>query len=473
MRIIYVSTEIANLIKVGGLGDVVYSLSKELAQKNLQISVITPKYKSITPCKLKGFSFLKNVTLYEKKKKLENLIWHKKIDKVDFFLVDSFPDKNYFHRKNVYGYKDDDKRFLYFSKVAAFFINTHFKKIDAIHLHDWHTSAVTFFVKKNIKTILTIHSAKYQGITKKSNLIKIGVEQKDIEKTKQIIANKTKYNLLKAGISICNHITVVSPTYAKEILKDAYGLEKDFKKNQKKISGILNGIDQNTWDPEKDKTLYANYSSKNTLDDIINIKEKNKKYLRKILKLKQNNKPLIINIGRLVYQKGPKLIKKAIINSINHKKFQFISLNSVHINEITKDFLKLKKQCKDNKDIKIILHYDDELSHLLFASADFIFIPSVFEPCGLTQLIAMRYGTIPIVRETGGLKDTIFDVNNKKQNGYCFKKYLIKSMEKTFNIALTDWYENDLKLKKMKKYVMQIDHSWKNSIQKYIKIYES
>jgi starch synthase len=473
MKIVHVASEMALLAKVGGLGDVVYGLSKELIKKKEHVHVILPFYSSILKKQIKNLK--KEIFyFYTNGKKHKNEHYFGNLHGIKISLIK--PSPNIFSRKNIYGYKDDFYRFLYFSYASLELLKQKNEKTDILHLHDWHTSACSLFLKTIFskdkpfikKIVLTIHNLKYQGTGKKSDLTKFGIE-KTIPQIKG--GTKNSINLLKAGIIYSNAIVTVSPTYSREILTKKFGnnLENLLKKYKNKLYGVLNGIDTNIWSPDKNPYIFEKYSKNDSSKKIQLAKEKNKNYLRQKLKLNKKNAYMIGCISRLVQQKGPTLIKAAILQTLK-KDDQFVLLGNGD-KSINQTFMKLNKKYKKTKDLSIILAYDEKLAHQIYAACDFIIIPSNFEPCGLTQLIALSYGAIPIVRKTGGLADTVFDKDgsSSKKNGIVFTPFSQKSAKAAVTRALD---MTPIEIQSLIKKIMNMDFSWKNSCKEYQKIYK-
>ncbi len=491
MHIINVAAEMAPLIKVGGLSDVTCGLSRELS-KNNTVEVILPKYRNIHEDYLKDLKIIsKDVITLENKKKYKNTIWQANYDKIRITLIDPEHELNYFGRDNVYGYKDDLYRFLYFSRTVFEYLTKHHDSFDILHIHDWHTAILSVlfheYNQKKPNVVLTIHNLQYQGRCHERHLNSIGLDGKKYLDNGSMQDNKYKHslNLLKGGIVYSDAITTVSPSYAKEILhkKNGENLDITLIQNKNKLHGILNGIDQNIWNPETDKFLKVNYSSKDSLEKILKAKKENKKHLRSKLDLEDKHAPVISNIGRLVPQKGPSLIRHAILRTIE-KNSQFVLLGSSPNKMTERRFNNLREKLHSNKDIHMYFGHSEELAHLLYAASDFIIVPSFFEPCGLTQIIAMRYGTIPIVRRTGGLADTISDIDNPilqtkasdgydlTPNGYTFDAFSQKGINNALDRAIKAWFDDPQKIHHIKKTIMNIDYSWKKSAEKYVELYK-
>lgn len=472
MDIVHIAAELSPIAKVGGLAEAVFGLLHSLSQKE-KISIILPYYSFIDSKKITSLKKDCSIEIQNKKKTHKVEIFKGKID--DFTVV-LLKEKNFFGKKNIYGYKNDNDRFLFLSKASLEYLTQSKIKIDILHIHDWHTSACLplyheIFQDKGLKigkVVLSIHNLCYQGICLKKDL-----EEYGIIKTSALLKNESGsgYNLLKGGILLADQVITVSPTYSKEILKKehSFGLFKTLNRSKNKIIGLLNGIDSTIWNPSNDKFLASKFSSKMALDKIKLAKGKNKKALLKKVTLKDSNKPLISFIGRLTEQKGLELIKHAITKAQSGK-YTFILLGSSTETVVQKNFEKLKKDLKAYNNIHLHLGFNEELAHLIYAASDYLIIPSQFEPCGLVQLIAFHYATIPIARSTGGLKDTIIDNKDNKGTGYLFSKYDEKAFDKVLNKAL-NIYGTKEHFSLMKRAFMQ-NYCWTKAIDGYIKTYQ-
>ncbi len=459
-KIIFAAAECAPFVKVGGLADVVGSLPKALKGIGSDISVILPYYESIKIPK-------KELKLFKKKVKLPFLdkieyfdIWKTNLpnSKVPVFLIKN----NKYFKGGAYSmesshfspYEFEAARFLFFMRSiieAAKII-----KPDTIHCHDWHTSLVPFLSKQeglNIRTIITIHNIAYQGIYK-SELINKFLKT-ELEGS---------VNCLKNGIENADIVTTVSPNYAKEILGSefGFGLEGALKKRKKDLVGIINGLDPDQFNPEKDSYIKKIYSPKS-----VGAKKDNKKDLQEKCFNNSNNKVAVIGmVTRIAEQKGFDLIEE-IFDDLMKKEIQLIILGKG--TKKYEDFLrKQSKKCPDKFFLKT--DFDEEFAHQIYAGSDIFLMPSAFEPCGLGQMIAMRYGTIPVVRSVGGLKDTVDQVSGSNGTGFLFKKYDSKEFMKEIKKSLK-LFENEKVWKKVQSNCMKKDFSWKASAKKYLKIY--
>lgn len=474
MHILHIATEAAPFAKVGGLADVVTGLSLEMAKRGHQLEILIPKYDCIDYSSLKNLKVENGPFLIEENEQnYNNTIWSADYDGLRILLLETQHPLGYFTRKLIYGAQDDNDRFLYFCKAAAAYLAKTKKQPDVLHLHDWPTAIIPFLYKAE-KIVFTIHNLEYQGRCSLLNLFKIGLKKESYFREMQDPIFPGVINLLKGAIKQADALTTVSPTYEKEIKTEegGRGLHPLLIENQHKLTGILNGIDTAFWNSEKDPFLARHYSIK----DMIDAKQENRRHLGKQLNLQESKGPLVISISRLVPQKGPELIEYALQKTLE-KGGQFVLLGTSTVKEITNRFQNLRDQLAKNKNVSIQLEYNEPLSHLVYAAADMIVIPSLYEPCGLTQMIAMRYGTIPLARRTGGLADTVFDIETskepeKKRNGFTFDYPDFKGIDWVLDRAFACHQNENKKWQKIMQHAMQMDFGWKNSADAYLKIYQ-
>jgi len=470
MKILFVSSEAHPFNKSGGLGDVAYSLPKALA-KTIDIRVIMPKYTSIHDkycSKMKLISkFTTNVSWREKYVGLYRM----KYDNIPFYFIDN---EDYFNRPNAYGYFDDGERFAYFSRAVIDAIE-HMNFIpDIIHCNDWQSALVPVFLKafygkkyKNIKVIYTIHNLKFQGVYNEKTLYDIlGLSEYYFDEERMKFNDAISY--MKGGIIFSDYITTVSSTYANEIKYPFFGegLHGLFQKLNYKVLGIVNGIDYDTFNPRKDKELNTKYGISTRSKKI-----KNKLALQRELGLLESeNIPVIGVVTRLTGQKGLDLIAH-ILEELLILDVQLVVLGTGDIQ--FEDLFKYYAHIYPSK-LSANITFDSTLAKKIYAGSDIFLMPSLFEPCGLSQLISMRYGTIPIVRETGGLKDTVIPYNEFKETGtgFGFKNYNAHELLQTLKYALKI-YENKDKWDKLIKNAMERKSSWANAAKEYKKIYRA
>jgi len=463
MKVLFSSSECSPFVKVGGLADVVSSLPKSLAQLGVKVSIVIPFYEFL---KLKTPPHLveKNISLKFGQNETFD-IWQTTLPntKIPVYLIKN---PKYFSGKEVYlsedasseGTQQEAARFLFLSQATiklAEILNT-----DIIHCHDWITGIIPYLVKKekkNFKTILTIHNLGYQGIY-----------SPEIVNYFLHTNFSTKVNCLKLGIVNSNRVTTVSPTYAKEILipKNGFGLSKYLSQRKNKLRGILNGLDTQTFNPQKDTFLKKQYSVK-----AIKNKKYNKVFLQKTyFKAIKPDTPIFALISRLTSQKGIYLVEK-IIPQLMKQDVQFIVLGK-GVKQHENFFVKTAK--KFPKKFWIKIGFDEELAHQIYAGSDIFLMPSFYEPCGLGQLIAMNYGTIPVVRAVGGLKDTVQPVKMSSSiirgTGFTFENFSSKTLWPTIEKVLS-LYKDKKIWQQVQINGMKKDFSWKKSAREYLDLY--
>lgn len=441
LKILIAAAEIAPIAKVGGLGDVIGALPKALAKLNLDARVIIPFYGAIDKNKYKIKLIGRNIKIGDAPINL----WLTKIPNstVLVYLIEH----NNFYGKEIYSTAladgpTDMEKYAFFSRAILESIKVIGFKPDVIHLNDWHTAEVARLLKneyktdsffKQAKTLYTIHNLANQGLNNGKNYMAEGILNADL-------------------------INTVSPTYAKEILTKEYGagLENILIKRKKQLYGILNGIDTDFFNPRTDKLIKFNYSA-----DSLSGKTANKAELQRRYGLPQEkNTALAGLVTRFVAQKGINLITEKF-SGLN---CQFVFLGTGE-KRLEQALLNLSKKYPDK--FKVIIKFDEKLAHQIYAASDIFLVPSKFEPCGLTQMIAMRYGTVPLVRATGGLADT---VNNK--NGFSFKKYSSEELYKTIDKALAVFYKNKKLWQRLKVNGLKYNFSWSNPAREYLKLYK-
>lgn len=493
MHIIHIAAELAPLAKVGGLADVVLGLSRELSWKGHDIDIIIPKYDCMDSSQIRDLTIdVKDVPSFYQGKWFSNTIWIGWVENIKVYFIEPHHPRLFFNRGCFYGCEDDIERFLYFSRAALEFIYKRPLNPDIIHLHDWQTAVIApllvdMYRKIGLtkpKVVLTIHNMEYQGKCHSSDLSAIGLDGPSYEDPEKMQDNHDKalINLLKGGIVYSDFITTVSPNYAKEVLEPASGrgLETTLLKYKNKFAGILNGIDYSYWNPEIDRFLPVHFSPReNPINkkDHATLDKKGflKNQLRQRLNLAEHYGPIVGCITRLVPQKGIELIKHTM-RHIVEKKGQFILLGSSPIPSISAEFHKLSQEYAEHAHIHLILHHQEELAHMIYAGCDMFIVPSLFEPCGLTQMIALKYGTIPIVRRTGGLADTIFDVERSGKpfedtNGFTFDEVSNKGIDSALDRAIAYWFQDPAKWRSLMINGMKKDFSWNVPSDLYLKIY--
>jgi starch synthase len=469
MEIIHVSAECYPVAKAGGLGDVVGALPKYQNQLGHIAKVVMPMYRT---------KFLYNHQFEVVHKGafgmahywFEYTIIREKNNVLgfDLYLVDI---NNLLDREKIYGYDDDTERFTAFEIAVVDWISKWHHRPDIVHVHDHQTALIPFMMQhcyayqtlSSIKTILTIHNAQYQGWMdwSQSNYIP------DWDKWKWGLLDwQNKINPLASGIKCSVHVNTVSPGYLEELRIEANGLENLFEYERGKCFGILNGIDAEVWNPETDLLIEENYGVQNFKEK----KKANKKIICGLFNLDET-KPLIIFIGRLVAEKAADLLPAAIADSIYYMEGQmnFLVLGSGDP-AIEYQLTNLNQHLFGYYNSQIA--FNEKLSHQMYAAADFLLMPSRVEPCGLNQMYALRYGTIPIVRSTGGLRDTVKDIGVEGGFGICFNTASVGDICNAIYRSL-NLYQDEERFNKIIEQVMKIDHSWQQSAEIYINLYKA
>ena len=469
MEIIHVSAECYPVAKAGGLGDVVGALPKYQNKLGHIAKVVMPMYRTKflynNEFKVvhKGAFGMANYWLeYTIIKEANNVLGF------DLYLVDIF---GLLDREKIYGYTDDVERFVAFQIAVTDWISKWQHRPDIINVHDHHASLIPFMMQhcyayrhlSSIKTILTVHNAQYQGWIdwSRANLLP------EYDKWKWGLLDWEKtLNSLAAGIKCVSKVNTVSPGYLEELRHEANGLEKLFEYERGKCFGILNGIDDEVWNPETDPFIEENFNVENSKEK----KQANKKVLCDQFNLDET-KPLIVFIGRLVEEKAADLLPSAIGDSIYYMegKMNFLVLGSGDpqvenkLGNLTSHLFGYYNS---------LIGYNEKLSHQMYAGADFLLMPSRVEPCGLNQMYALRYGTIPMVRRTGGLKDTVKDFGEEGGFGICFNEASVGDICHSVHRAV-QLYEDKKKMNEIRNHIMQIDHSWEKSAEIYINLYKA
>jgi len=486
MFIVQITPELAPLAKVGGLADVVTGLSRELELRGNSVEIILPKYDNMRYDHIWGLcKTFDDLWVPWYGGNIHCSVWFGFVHGRKCFFIEPHSQDNFFNRGSIYGFDDDILRFTFFSRAALEFLWQSGKHPDIIHCHDWQTALVPVFLYEiyqhmgmtHPRVCFTIHNFKHQGVTGGFLLEATGLHRPEYYfHPDRLLDNHTPnaINLMKGGIVYANFVTTVSPKYAGET-KDGgqgFGLEPTLHTHHYKYGGVVNGIDYDVWNPEIDSHIPVHYN-------VDNIQEKygNKHALRNRLLLADNEKPIIAFIGRLDPQKGLDLVRHALFYALNNGA-QFVLLGSSPEQEINNYFWELKRHLNDSPDCHIEVGFDEDLAHLIYAGADMMVVPSLFEPCGLTQLIAMKYGTIPVVRSVGGLADTVFDkdyAHDKalhERNGYVFQNFDNAGLESALSRAIACYYQYPEHFRDLMRNAMRYDYSWHTAGQHYLNIYD-
>lgn len=474
MKILYVTAECWPFVKTGGLGDVSYALPKALKKEGADVRVIMPKYSNI-PTYLKDK--FKPVAEFSVKVGWRNQycgMETMELDGVTFYFIDN---EFYFKRSDepsIYGHGDDPERFAFFSNAVLSSMEKLNFYPDVMNLNDWHTGMIPLLLKedyghlkkyKNIKTVYTIHNLQYQGIFNKDMLGNVFDISYDYFNNGDI-EFYGKVNFMKAGIVFADKVTTVSKTYVEEIQTPFYGegLEGLLKSNSYKLEGILNGIDYDLNDPATDKAIFEKFDV-----SCIHKKLQNKIKLQEILGLEANpNIPLVGIVSRLTSQKGLDLINY-MMPEIMRENLQMVVLGTGE-HQYQSMFNYYNSNFSNKLSARIT--FDSAFAQQIYAACDIFLMPSLYEPCGIGQMLAMRYGSIPIVRETGGLKDTVTPYNKYTGdgNGFSFTNYNAHEMFFTLQKAITLYQDKNI-WNNLIINAMNTDNSWKKSAQDYMRIF--
>ena len=476
MKVLFAAAEVAPFSKAGGLADVVGSLPKYL-EKDAEIAIFTPLHGCIDQKKYE-IKELENsemwLTFGRNGHKFRLFMTQLPGTKINVFFVHN--DWYFSCFQEVYPKwldpQYEHERYIAFSLAVMEYAKLLNFRADVIHANDWHTAMIPVYLHsnykfddfwKNTKTVFEIHNLAYQGVWFES-ILDFANMRKDIVYNEWCVEHYGRVNWMKGAINYSDKVVAVSPTYAKEILTGEYGEGMDYtlRGAQHKLCGILNGIDYDVFNPKTDKTLVKNYDLKS-----ISNKEDNKKYICEYFGLKYNpERPLFVMISRLVSQKGIDLIRGAE-NILSNIDADFVFLGSGD-----KDYENLLIWLSNNtRNIRACIGYNADLANKIYAASDFYLMPSKFEPCGLSQLIAMRYGSLPVVRATGGLEDTVTGYPLDNSNGFKFWGYDSNAMVDAIRCAMYV-YKDKYTLNAMRKSAMEADFSWKRSSKQYLEMYK-
>ena len=472
MRVLFAASEAHPFIKTGGLGDVMGALPKSLAKLGVDVRVVIPKYKNIKDELKQKLQFVKWFTVSVGWRNQYCGIFQYQYKGVIYYFIDN---EYYFNRDGLYGYFDDGERFAFFNRAVLEFIKQIDWQPDLINCNDWQTGMVPVLLnleyKKDefyskIKTVFSIHNLLFKGSFSPKVLPELfGYDYMPLVNGSVELDGSVSF--LKGGLNYCDQITTVSNTYAEEIKTPQYGegLDGFLRSKSYYLMGIVNGIDYEEFNPQDDKLIFKNFNI-NSIDN----KVQNKLSLQRELGLPQKkDTPMIGLISRLTHQKGCDLIVN-MIDRLLQRDIQLVILGTGDYSyEETFKNLQYRYPDKVSANIK----FDNTLAHKIYAATDMFLMPSLFEPCGLGQLIALRYGSIPIVRETGGLKDTISPYNqyNGVGNGFGFKNFNSNELMQIIEYALTIYNDKNA-WNNIIRQAMNSDNSWEKSAMQYKWLYE-
>lgn len=468
MKILFAASEVAPFSQSGGLGDVAGSLPKALAALGHEVCVVSPYYSAIRAELKAGMKYVGSFNVNLGWRNLYCGVFSCRRESVDYYFLDN---EYYFARDGHYGYYDDGERFAFFSKAVLTMLFAFDLSFDVIHANDWHTALIPIYLRTvyrdsalaSAKTVFTIHNIQYQG--QYDPIIMGDLFGLDVC-FRPLLEYAGCLNLMKAAICCCDALTTVSPTYAGEITgpEHSYGLHYIINDNRGKLSGIINGIDYDFYSPENDTHIKSNYSAKN-----LRGKAYDKAALQTELGLSViADIPVVAMVGRLVDHKGAGLVCR-VFERLMQRGLQFVLLGSGDYN-YERFFSDWADKYPGRAAVRI--GFDSSLARRIYAGADLFLMPSASEPCGLAQMIAMRYATVPVVHSTGGLRDTVTDCRLGSGNGFCFEDFTEDGLLSALDTALgvycekTDWNS-------LRKYAASCDFGWKNSALRYEQLYKS
>jgi starch synthase len=488
MRAVYVvmvASECAHVAQAGGLADVVFGLSRELELRGHAVEIVLPKYDCMRYDRIYGLTpTYARLQVPWSGGAIDCTVWFGFVEGRKCFFIEPHSRERFFERGHFYGSWDDVARFAFFSKAALEFMLKSDKRPDVIHCHDWQTGLVPVLLYElyqhvgmpHQRVVYTIHNIGHQGLSGEWALALTGLgPPQRFFQPERLLDNHNPFalNLMKGGIVYSNFVTTVSPHYAWEVRHSdqGMGLGQTLHAHQDKFGGILNGVDYETWNPEVDPLIPRRYGA-DSLDD----KQANKRALRDRFLLRDEERPIVAYIGRLDFQKGVHLIHHALYYALDQGA-QFMLLGSAPDPAVDDHFQHQRGHLTDNPDCHLELGFSVELAHLIYAGADLLVMPSMFEPCGLAQLIAMRYGTVPIVRAVGGLADTVLDCDHssrplEQRNGYVFDHVDQEALESALGRAIGLWRSEPDEFRALQLRGMRADRSWAEPARRYLEVYE-
>ncbi|WIA14024.1 hypothetical protein OEZ85_002584 [Tetradesmus obliquus] len=502
VHVVHVASEMVPIAKVGGLGDVVTSLAKAHQASGTLVEVIMPKYDCANYSAIDRLRRLTSFPVLWDGEEITTHAWCGVVEGLPVYLLEAEQPAAFFWRGQFYGEADDCERYMFFSRAALEFLLVMDRQPDVLHLHDWQSALVAPLLQHEYRargltrprSLLTIHNIAFQGWMSPDMLAKAGLQPEALAQPHLMLDDsrpgfwhgRHDVSLMRGGVVFADKVTTVSPTYAQEVYKPefGFGMQAVLGRHSHKFSGVLNGIDQHMWSPSDDPLLppWGHYSANDTRGKAVCkaalLGELGMPHTDPATAEGGVGRPLVVIISRLTQQKGLPLMLHGMQVALS-RGAQLIVLGSASEPEVAKQFEALQAAYHGGPDARIILRYDEGLAHRIYAAGDVILIPSFFEPCGLTQLIALRYGTIPVVNATGGLADTVRDVSNEsvpevERNGFVFYGREHADVEGALHRALDayqhgqQWWREQLVPRAMRQ-----DWSWSRSAHTYLDIYRS
>ncbi|MGT2910891.1 glycogen synthase GlgA [Streptococcus cameli] len=472
--ILFAAAEGLPFIKTGGLADVIGSLPKELVRQGMDVRVVLPLYQKIARTNHSDFTYVSSFDVRAGDIQSMANVYSQVIEGVTFYFIEH---RDFFERDELYGYDDDARRFGFFQHAICRMLEALDFFPDVLHSHDWHTGALPFLCRtfysyreefRRIKHVFTIHNLAFQGIFYKDELwSSLGMDYGYfLDGTARFYEDCISY--MKLGVLYADKVTTVSETYAQEILTEEFGenMQHVLELRRHDLCGIVNGIDYDSWDSKTDPYLAKNFDKKS-----IAAKKTNKLALQAQFGLPQDEQVLLIGIvSRLTGQKGFYLLTE-VLSHLLQAHVQFVILGNGET-DIENSFHHFKEAFPDK--FAFYRGYNEPLAHQIYAASDLFLMPSIFEPCGISQLISMHYGTLPLVRETGGLKDTVapYHIETKAGTGFTFSGKNAYNMKQVYDLALDTYYNRPEDWKTMVEQAMDLDVSWEASASRYIHLYQ-
>ena len=475
MKVLFATSECVPFVKTGGLADVVGALPAELCAQGCEARVILPKYGKIAQKYKDEMQYISNIYIKMGWRSQYCGVFQLKIGEVIYYFVDN---EFYFGTDTIYGDMSEDiERFAFFDKAVLALLQVVDYWPDVIHCNDWQTGMIPVLLKAHydvdgryasIKTVMTIHNLKFQGIYDKKNIQDV-CELPDSYFTDDKLEFFNDASFLKGGLVYADFITTVSKTYAGEIMTDYFGenLNGLLWAKRDSVTGIINGINYDEWNSATDTFIEKNYNLRN----IISGKRENKLALQRQFGLEENSDKFLVGmVTRLTGQKGLDLVECVMDNIFENGDIQMIILGT---GESQYENMLRHFEWKYKGSLASLIMFDNATSHRIYAGCDAFLMPSLFEPCGLSQMISMRYGTLPVVRETGGLRDSVEAFNEYEDTGtgFSFTNYNAHEMLGILNYAKRTYYDNRKAWNSMVKRAMKADFSWRNSAKEYIDVY--
>jgi len=485
MYVVMIAPECAPVAKVGGLGDVVFGLSRELEIRGHAVEIVLPKYDCMRHDQVWGLEIVDHsLTVPWDGHAIQCAVWFGFVHGRKCFFIEPRHSKAFFSRGAYYGFPDDVERFAFFSKAALEFLLKAGKRPDVIHTHDWQAGLVPVLLFEmfagaglaNQRVCHTIHNFRHQGVAGPEILRAAGLDRPGHFGAPDLMGeehDRHTINLTRGAIVYSNFVTTVSPHHAWEVRHTdlGCGLGHVLHRHQLKFGGILNGLDYEMWNPETDPHIARHYSAAT-----VEQKAANTDALRKRMLLRPGRRPVVAYVGRLDAQKGLHLVKHALYHALANDA-QFVLLGSGAEHGINEDFWWIKRQLNEHPDCHLEIGYDEELAHLIYAGADLLVMPSLYEPCGLSQMIALRYGTVPVVRAVGGLGDSVFDWDHSdlprtERNGFVFEHPDAPGIESALDRAFGLWRNEPGQFRQLVLQGMACDYSWNHPGRHYLDVYE-